>query len=91
MSIANRGTLAGIAEMVLPLGRTPDLNVFVIALKSCSSLHPLELFFMENTEVLHGLLGVGGQIDCSIDCSISCVRVLSFSLIEFTVEPKWLH
>ena len=77
MSVANRGTLAGIAEV---LGRTfcgePQV---LIALIPCNNLHPPELVFIANTGVVHGLRE--GRRCCSNSCSsTSCVRALSFSL-----------
>ena len=57
MSIANRGTLVGMAEIWgSPLcGEPQTLMVLLIALRSCNNLCPSELFFIANTGVFHGL------------------------------------
>ena len=53
-SIANSGTLAGMAEMWgSPLcGEPQTLMVLLIALRSCNNLHPPELFFKATAVLL---------------------------------------
>jgi hypothetical protein len=57
LSIANWGTLAGMAEMWgSPLCGEPQTHMaLLIALRSCIYLHPLELLFIANTRVFYGL------------------------------------
>lgn len=81
MSIASRGTLAGMAEIWgSPLCGEPQIRmVLLIALKSCNSLHPPERFFIANTGVFHGLRE--GRMCRRDSCSsTSSLRALSFSL-----------
>lgn len=56
ISIANKRTLSGcLGCRAAPFEGSPRLAVLLIALKSCISLHPPELFFISNIRLFHDL------------------------------------